>query len=92
MRYRRDRVHPLIIARLFHAYLCDSVFPYAVMWNFYRNFHNYTGEINDDHMIGKVRTSVFLAGAHARKSTRPTLLHTHSTHRLGPKFRTHAPS
>ncbi len=38
----------------------NNLFPYAVMWNFYRNFHNYTGEIDDDHMIGKVRAlSIF---------------------------------
>lgn len=84
-------LHSLIIARLSHAHSRDSVFPYAVMWNFYRNYHNYTGAINDDHMVGKVRTCFPCVGArkesgepestHAPRSstrTRTRTLHTRS--------------
>lgn len=33
----------------------NNVFPYYVLWNYYRIFRNYTGSVTDDHMIGKVR-------------------------------------
>lgn len=36
----------------------NNVFPYNVMWNYYRNFRNYTGLVFDDHMVGKVRQDV----------------------------------